>query len=92
MTDAQVREALLRCLRRVAPEADASTIDPARRFRDQVEIDSMDFLNLVIELHRELGVDVPEADYPEFETLDRAVSYLVHRTASAAPPSPITDH
>jgi acyl carrier protein len=53
------------------------------RLRDQVEMDSMDFLNFVIELDHEVGVDVPESDYTQIETLDKAASYLAGRLAAA---------
>lgn len=83
MTDAEIRAAMLRALKRVAPEADAATIRPDVRIRDQVEIDSMDFLNFVIELDRELGVDVPESDYEQIQTLEKAAAYFAQRGAVA---------
>ena len=83
MTDTEIRAAVIRALKRIAPEADAATLRPDVRIRDQVEIDSMDFLNFVIELDHELGVDVPESDYAEIETLDKAVAYLAARVTAA---------
>lgn len=83
MTDAEIRAAVLRGLKRIAPEADPATIRPDVRIRDQVEIDSMDFLNFVIELHRELGVDVPESDYEQIQTLDKAAAYFAQRVTAA---------
>ena len=44
--------------------------------RDQVDLDSMDFLNFLVRLHEKLGVDVPEADYAKLVTLDDFVAYL----------------
>ena len=82
MTDAEIRAAVIRALKRIAPEADAVMLRPDVRIRDQVEIDSMDFLNFVIELDHELGVDVPESDYPQIETLDKAAAYLGARVAA----------
>ena len=82
MTDAEIRAAVIRALKRIAPEADASTLRANVRIRDQVEIDSMDFLNFVIELDHEVGVDVPESDYVQIETLDKAASYLAGRLAA----------
>lgn len=86
MTDAEIRAALLRALMRVAPETDAASLRPDVRIRDQVDIDSMDFLNFVIELDHELGVDVPEADYVQIETLDKAAAYLGSRLAAGSRP------
>ena len=80
MTHDQIREAVLKQLGRIAPEADPAAVDPAVPLREQLDIDSMDFLNFVIALHKELGVDIPEKDYPKLATLDGCVAYL----ASAA--------
>lgn len=76
-----VRGAVLAALSEVAPEADPSSIDARAPFRDQLDLDSMDFLNFVLALHRMLGVDVPERDYPKLATLESAVEYLSGRPA-----------
>jgi acyl carrier protein len=76
MTKDKIRETVLRALGRVAPEADLSQIKPDLRIRDQLDIDSMDLLNFVIGLHKELKVDIPEADYPKLATLDGCIEYL----------------
>lgn len=81
MTDAEIRSTFFRALARIAPEVDPAVIRPEVSLRDQVDIDSMDFLNFIIELHRELGVEVPEADYAKLATLDSAVAYLGARLA-----------
>ncbi len=80
-----LRPAVLRALRRVAPEADPDVLDPEVPLREQLDIDSMDFLNFLIGIHRELGVEIPEADYPRLTTLDQILAYLAEqRPASAA--------
>jgi acyl carrier protein len=71
-----LRATALEALLGVAPDVDATAIDPATPFREQFDFDSMDHLNFVIALHRSLGVDVPEADYPQLATLDGCVDYL----------------
>jgi len=76
MNEDQVRSIALEVLSRIAPEADSLTVDPGVSLRDQLDIDSMDFLNFVIGLHKELGVDIPEVDYPKLSTLDGCVDYL----------------
>ena len=76
MTKDKIRETVLRALGRVAPEADLLQIKPDLRIRDQLDIDSMDLLNFVIGLHKELKVDIPEADYPKLATLDGCIEYL----------------
>lgn len=65
----------------VAPEADLDTLDPEADLREALDIDSMDFLNVVIALHERLGVDIPEADYPELVTLDGMLAYLADKGA-----------
>jgi len=76
MTRDEIRETVLRLLGKIAPEADLSQIKPNLRIRDQLDIDSMDLLTFVIELHKELRVEIPEADYPKLSTLDGCVDYL----------------
>lgn len=79
MTTPDVRSAVLAAIHQVAPEVDPSSIRPAESLRGQVDIDSMDFLNLVIVLHEQLHVDIPEADYGQLTTVDEIVSYLERR-------------
>jgi acyl carrier protein len=76
VTRDEIRNVVIRTLTAVAPEVDPSTLDPAEDLRDQVDLDSMDFLNLVIALSEELGVEVPESDYPKLATLDGMVAYV----------------
>lgn len=61
----------------VAPESADQPIEPDADFRDQMDLDSMDFLNFVIALHEATGIDIPEKDYPQLVTLDGAVGYLM---------------
>jgi acyl carrier protein len=75
----EIQRALLAAITAVAPEADPSAIDRTRPIRDQLDIDSMDFLKIVVALHETLGVDVPERDYPKLATLDSSVAYLFAR-------------
>ncbi len=82
MTGQDVRRIVLDAIHRVAPEIDPSSIRPAERLRAQVDIDSMDFLSIVIDLHEKLQVDIPEADYGRLTTIDEIVSYLEARTAA----------
>lgn len=79
MTKDQVKEVVLRVLGQIAPEADLSQIKANLRIRDQLDIDSMDLLNFVIGLHKELKVEIPEADYPKLATLDGCIDYLAVR-------------
>jgi acyl carrier protein len=72
---------VLRELGKIAPEFE-SQIDPAMDLREQVDLDSMDMLNLIIAIHETTGVDIPEADYPQMSSLDGCVSYLRSRIKS----------
>ena len=60
----------------VAPDVEGVEVIPNKTFRDQFEIDSMDFLNFVIGLSKATGLEIPEADYAQLETLDDCVAYL----------------
>jgi acyl carrier protein len=76
MTKDEIREIVHYVLGQIAPEADMSQIKPNLRIRDQLDIDSMDLLNFVVGLHKELQVEIPEADYPRLATLNGCVDYL----------------
>jgi len=80
MTESEIRETVLRAMGEIAPEADPAALKPDVSFRDQLDIDSMDFLNFAIALHEELAVEIPEADYPKLATLDGCVEYLAAAT------------
>ncbi|MFO1376779.1 MAG: acyl carrier protein [Steroidobacteraceae bacterium] len=67
---------VLKELKQVAPNVDTAGLEPSLSFRDQFDFDSMDTLNLAIGLHRTLGIDIPELDYGQLASLDRAVDYL----------------
>lgn len=87
MTPDEIRTIVLRCIRRVAPEAAPDEIDESASLRDQLDIDSMDFLNIVIGIDKELGIEIPEEDYAKVTTLEDLVTYLhkatPHREGSA---------
>jgi len=76
MTDAELKTLVMDTILEIAPEADFETLDPDDGLREQLDLDSMDFLNVVIGLHEALGIDIPEADYPKLFTLNDAVAYL----------------
>jgi acyl carrier protein len=85
MTNAEIQAVVLGALSRIAPEVAAASLKPDVRLRDQIDMDSMDFLNFMLELHASLGVDVPEADYPKLATLDGCVAYLAALVGNAQP-------
>lgn len=71
-----IRAVLLEELGNIAPEADLQALDPKADLREALDIDSMDFLNLITAIHNRLGVNVPEIDYPKLITLEGAIRYL----------------
>jgi acyl carrier protein len=82
MTEAELAALVREALRHVAPDIEGQEIDPGEKFRDQFEIDSMDFLNFVIGLHKATGVPIPEADYEKLTTLSDCVAYLKARLSA----------
>jgi len=76
MTSDELRKQVLSALSSVAPEADPDQLESDVSLRDQLDIDSMDFLNFLIALHNSLKVEIPERDYPQLLTLDGCVNYL----------------
>lgn len=79
MTDPEIRAAVLDIIQDVAGLDDLPEIDGAKTLRDQIELDSMDFLDIVMELRKRHKVEVPEADYPKLATLDSTVEYIKER-------------
>ena len=76
MDEQTIRHTIFATLRAIAPEVTPEEIATDQPLREQVDLDSMDFLNFLIGLHKKLGVDIPESDYAKLATLDALVSYL----------------
>ena len=76
LTPDEIRQTVLRLLGQIAPEADLTALKPGVSFRDQLDLDSMDFLNFVIMIHKAFGVEIPEADYPKYGTLNGCMEQL----------------
>jgi acyl carrier protein len=76
VNEADIRTVLQEELGNIAPEMNLQKLDPTADLREALDIDSMDFLKFVVAVHHRLGVDIPELDYPNLMTLDRAVTYL----------------
>jgi acyl carrier protein len=82
----QIRDLVVSVLRRIAPESDPAVLPPGASLRDELDLDSMDFLNFVLGLHERLGLDIPESDYPDLYTLEGAVAYLSSKATSFRSP------
>ena len=76
MNREEIQTAVLDIIQTVAPDEDLSGLKPDVKLREQIELDSMDFLDIVMELRKRYGVQVPEEDYKELATLDGCVAYL----------------
>jgi acyl carrier protein len=76
LTADEARAVVLKALAEVAPEMDPDTLDPAADLAEELDIDSMDHLNMITAVCESTGIDIPERDYPKLTTLDGAVAYL----------------
>ncbi|MCY1391780.1 hypothetical protein D9M71_66320 [compost metagenome] len=82
MDDAQLRREVLTALQGIAPEVEPATLRGDRPLRDEVDLDSMDWLRFLAALHQRLGVNIPEADYQQLTTLNVLLAYLQRRLAA----------
>lgn len=76
-----IRSTVLAELKRIAPEVEEAELQPERPLRDQVDLDSMDWLNFLVALHERLEVEIPESDYQRLDTLQQVVDYLSSKGA-----------
>jgi acyl carrier protein len=76
MTPAEIREEVLDILSDIAPDEDLSNLDDNINFREQLELDSMDFLDIVMELRKRYRVQIPEDDYVNLASMSTTVAYL----------------
>ena len=79
MTKDQIKKLILDVIAEIAPDEDLSDIKEDVLLRDQKELDSMDFLDIVMELRKRHGIEIPEDDYKELATLSGCVAYLEPR-------------
>ncbi len=79
MTRKELEAVVKRVLAGIAPEADLEALDPAADLRESLDLDSMDFLNFLVGLREETGIEVPDADVPRVATLASCLDYLAAR-------------
>ena len=72
----EIKAMILDIIREIVPDEDLSDLKPDVRIRDQIEMDSMDFLDIIMELRKRYNITVPEDDYMKLSTLDSSVEYL----------------
>jgi len=75
-TEQELTAVVIGAVTEIAPDVDPHAIDPDADLADQLDIDSMDFLNIVVAIHDRTGIEIPERDYPKLGTLNDAISYL----------------
>ncbi len=76
MTKEDVKQIVKDIIAEIAPDEELGDLDDEQRLRDQLELDSMDFLDIVMELRKQHGIEVPEEDYPRLESLSSCAEYL----------------
>ncbi len=79
MTREEIRETVLKVLASITPDAQVSVVDPLQTFHDQFDLDSIDFLRLMMALERELNLTIYDFDYPKLSTLAGCETYLEER-------------
>lgn len=76
MTKAEAKALIQQVLLDIAPEAEFDKLPGKAQLREELDLDSMDFLDFVAALHERAGIDIPEAEYGQLATLDDAIAYL----------------
>ncbi len=84
MNAIELRPLVFAELRKIAPELEEGDVAPEKLLRDQVDLDSMDWLNFLIAVHQRFGVEIAEADYARLDTLDRICELVAARNPQAS--------
>ena len=84
MTKDNCKKLVIDIISDIAPDEDLTTIKPEIRIRDQLQLDSMDFLDIVMELRKRHGIEVPEADYGQLASLESCAEYLTPKFVAKA--------
>jgi acyl carrier protein len=85
VNEQDIHRGVIAAIRVVAPEIQDDELVAGRPLRDQVDLDSMDWLNVIVGWHQRFGVDIPEADYARLTTLDAIVAYLADKMTPVGP-------
>jgi len=84
VNDTEIKTRIIAIIKSIAPEVEEGELRADRPLRDQIDLDSMDWLNVLVAVNEKLHVDIPEADYGKLVTLDNLVAYLRAKLASRA--------
>lgn len=76
MTKEEIKTSLLNIISEIVPDEDVMNLEGNKSIRDQIDLDSMDFLDIIMELRKKYRVEIPEEDYPELATMNSSVTYL----------------
>lgn len=79
MSDTNIEATVRRLLQELRPEVDLASVPGDADLREELDLDSMDFLNFVIAIHDATEIEIPEDDYAELMTLDECIAYLAGR-------------
>jgi acyl carrier protein len=79
----EIKEVILEIIQEIDEDADVHQLKPDQALRDQLDLDSMDFLDIVMELRKRYKIQIPEADYPQLASLESCVNYLMPRLQEA---------
>lgn len=77
MTHDDIKQIVKDIIAEIAPDEDLTDLKSEIALRDQLELDSMDFLDIVMELRKKHNIEVPEADYPKLASLQSCAEYLL---------------
>lgn len=83
MTKEEIKQIVIDIIKTIAPDEDLSSVKDDVALRDQVELDSMDFLDIVMELRKKYNIEVPEVDYPKLASLQSCADYLLPKFSAA---------
>ena len=79
MTQDEIKDVIIEIIQDIDEDAETDNLEADQPLRDQLDLDSMDFLDIVMELRKRYKLQIPEEDYPELATLDSCVTYLQPR-------------
>lgn len=82
MDASELRNTVFAILQSIAPEVEPAALDAAAPLRDQIDLDSMDYLNFIVGMHEKLKVEIPEADYRRLVSLNDIMAYLQEKLAA----------
>ncbi len=84
MTNNEIRNIIINCIVEIAPGTDVSSINDSTSLRDQLNLDSMDFLDLIMELRKRYKIEIPKEDFPKIKTMNDFIIYLLPKFGQLA--------